>query len=172
MRVILKEDIIIKVVDPKSEKGVEVGNLPLGAPRDFTRIRWNGTKLVDLMSLDEIHVRLTNNVWSLHCVPVKGSQLVTMEFWQRKWLTNDAGTYRILTVQEVIDKKDNKRGKARDNRKLRSELRDMARNMTFDKIDTHINNVFGNLNTAQKNSLKKLYKVVLALAKKQLRERS
>ena len=171
MRVILKEDIIIKVVDPKSEKGVEVGNLPLGAPRDFTRIRWNGTKLVDLMSLDEIHVRRHNNVWSLHCVPVKGSQLVTMKYDKRSWLIDDAGTYRILTVEEVVQRKDDRKALALDNRRLRGQLKEMVQDMTFDKIDTHINNVFGNLNTAQKNSLKKLYKVVLALAKKQLRER-
>lgn len=171
MKVILNDDVIIKVVGPKSEKGVEVGDLPLGMPFDMTRIRWNGTAFVDLTTLDEMYVRRSNNVWSLHSIAVKGSQLVTMEFWQKKWLIDDAGTYRIRTVQEVIDEKDDRRAFTLDNRRLRGQLKEMVQDMTFDKIDTHIDNVFGNLDTAQKNSLKKLYKVVLALGKKQLRER-
>ncbi len=171
MRAILKEDIIIKFVDPKSDKGVEVGDLPLGVLLDLARIRWNGTALIDLTSLDEIYVRLTNNVWSLHSIEVKGSQLVTMEYWQKKWLTNDAGTYRILTVEEVVQKKDDRKALALDNRRLRVELKEMVQDLTFDKIDANIDNVFGNLNTAQKNTLKKLFYVVLALGKKQLRER-
>lgn len=171
MRAILKDDIIIRLVDSKSDHGVEVGDLPLGSPLDLNRIRWNGTVLVDLMTFDEIYIRRTNNVWSLHSIEVQGSQLVTMEFWQKKWLIDDAGTYRILTVQEVIDKKEARKEFTLDNRRLRVELKEMVQDLTFNKIDTHIDSVFGNLDTAQKNSLKKLYKVVLALGKKQLRER-
>jgi len=37
--------------------------------------------------------------------------------------------------------------------------------MTYTQIDTHIDNTFSNLSTAQKTSLKKLYKAVLALIK-------
>lgn len=37
--------------------------------------------------------------------------------------------------------------------------------MTYTQIDTHIDNTFSNLSTAQKDSLKKLYKAVLALIK-------
>lgn len=37
--------------------------------------------------------------------------------------------------------------------------------MSYEQIDTHIDNTFGNLNAAQKTSLKKLYKAVLALIK-------
>lgn len=172
MRAILQDDIIIKIIDSKSEAGVEVGDLPLGTPLDLNRIRWNGTVLIDLMSLSEIYVRRINNVWSLHSIEVEGSQLVTMEFWKKKWLIDDAGTYRILTVEEVVEKKEAKKAFTLDNRRLRVELKEMVQNLTFDKIDIHIENVFGNLNTAQKNSLEKLFKVVLLLAKQQIRERS
>jgi hypothetical protein len=171
MRAILKDDVIIKLVDSKSDHGVEIGDLPLGTPLDLHRIRWNGTVIVDLMTFDEIYVRRTNNVWSVHCIQVDGSQLVTMEYHQRKWLIDDAGTYRILTVEEVVERKEAKQAFTLDNRRLRGQLKEMVQDMTFDKIDIHIDNVFGNLDTAQKNSLKKLYKVVLALGKKQLRER-
>ena len=37
--------------------------------------------------------------------------------------------------------------------------------MSYSQIDTHIDNVFGGLSAAQKTSLKKLYKAVLALIK-------
>lgn len=37
--------------------------------------------------------------------------------------------------------------------------------MNYSQIDTHIDNVFGELNTAQKTSLKNLYKAVLAIIK-------
>lgn len=37
--------------------------------------------------------------------------------------------------------------------------------MSYAQINAHINSTFGNLNTAQKNSLKKLYKAVLGMLK-------
>lgn len=172
MRAILKDDIIIKLVDPKSDHGVEVGDLPPGASMDLNRIRWNGTVLVDLMTFDEIYVRRTNNVWSLHSIEVERSQLVTMEYWQKKYLIEDAGIYRIPTVEEIVEKKEAKKAYSLDNRRLRVELKEMVQDLTFDKIDIHIDNVFGSLDPAQKNSLKKLYKVVLLLGKQQIRERS
>ena len=49
---------------------------------------------------------------------------------------------------------------------LKAAAKDLVENLTYDDIDDHIDNVFSNLNTDQKNSLKKLYKVVLFLAKR------
>lgn len=37
--------------------------------------------------------------------------------------------------------------------------------MTWEQVDAHINSVFGSLSAAQKSSLQKLYKCVLALVK-------
>lgn len=44
--------------------------------------------------------------------------------------------------------------------------KDLVNSLTYDDIDNHIENVFGGLSTAQKSSLKKLYKAVLFLLKK------
>jgi hypothetical protein len=55
-------------------------------------------------------------------------------------------------------------GSEKDN--LLASAKELADTLTFDNIDTHIETVFGNLNVAQQNSLKKLYKVVLYLVRK------
>ena len=44
---------------------------------------------------------------------------------------------------------------------LLAAAKDLVNSLTFADIDTHIDTVFGSLTTAQKNSLKKLYKAVL-----------
>jgi len=49
---------------------------------------------------------------------------------------------------------------------LKGEMETLVENLSYTKVDTHIDNVFGNLTTGQKNSLKNLYKVVLYLAKR------
>jgi hypothetical protein len=49
---------------------------------------------------------------------------------------------------------------------LLAAAKDLTSSLTYNDVDNHIETVFGNLNVAQQNSLKKLYKVVLYLAKK------
>jgi hypothetical protein len=44
---------------------------------------------------------------------------------------------------------------------LLAAAKDLVSSLTYNDIDNHIETVFGNLNAAQQNSLKKLYKVVL-----------
>lgn len=56
--------------------------------------------------------------------------------------------------------------KAMENESLLTSAKDLANNLTYDQVDTHIDTVFGSLNTAQKTSLKKLYKTFLFLLKK------
>ena len=51
----------------------------------------------------------------------------------------------------------------------KQEALELIKSLTYDKIDAHIENVFGNLNTNQKESLKKLYKAVLYMAKLTIR---
>jgi hypothetical protein len=51
----------------------------------------------------------------------------------------------------------------------KAEGMDLIRNLEFSQIDTHIENVFGSLNAQQKESLKRLYKAVLFIGKKILR---
>jgi len=52
-----------------------------------------------------------------------------------------------------------------ENANLRAALADLVDNLKFAQVDDHIDNVFGSLNTAQKTSLKKLYKAVLCVGK-------
>ena len=173
MRVLLNEDIIIKVLPKDSPLGVEVGNPPLGSPFDVTRLRYNGSALVDLFNESEMYVRFRpGKGWSLHCIEVEGSQLVTMKFQQKKWLINDAGTYRVMTTEEIEAFKAAGKADRLENRELRREAKELVQNLTYSDIDTHIDTVFGSLTTAQKNSLKKLYKAVLFLAKDKVRGRS
>lgn len=49
---------------------------------------------------------------------------------------------------------------------LLAAAKDLISSLTYNDIDDHIETVFDNLNVAQQNSLKKLYKVVLYLVKK------
>ena len=44
---------------------------------------------------------------------------------------------------------------------LLTAAKDLVSSLTYNDIDSHIETVFGNLNVAQQNSLKKLYKAVL-----------
>jgi hypothetical protein len=173
MRVLLREDIIIKVLDTNSPLGVEVGDPPMGSPIDFTRLRYNGSALVDLFNEDEMYVRREpSKEWTLHCVEVPGSQLVTMKFNQKKWLIDDAGTYRVMTVEEIEAYKTAQKADQLENRELRASAKQLVQSLTYSDINTHIDTVFGALTTAQKNSLKKLYKAVLFLAKDRVRKRS
>lgn len=48
---------------------------------------------------------------------------------------------------------------------LKGELETLVENLSYTKVDTHIDNTFNNLTSNQKESLKNLYKVVLYLAK-------
>jgi hypothetical protein len=172
MKAILKDDIIIRLVDPKSDVGVDVGDLPLGAPLDFNRIRWNGTSLVDLMTFDEIYVRRVNGVWTLHSVEVEGSQLVTMKYWRKKFLIDDSGTYRVMTGEEIDQHKTAQKADKLENRELRAAAKEFVQELTFQDINTIVDNLFGGLSVGQRNYLKKLSKGVLYLAKDKVRGRS
>jgi hypothetical protein len=161
MKAILKHDEILMIGD---RHGVEVGNIPSGI--GFERLRWNGSTLVDLMDLAQIWVKEEHpRFYKLHSIQVPGSQLVTMAYTDRKHLLTENGIIRVKTPQEQTDEQTAKADNQIDNRTLKAELRTLVSDLTYAKIDTHIDNVFGGLTTAQKTSLKRLYKVVLFLAK-------
>jgi hypothetical protein len=93
-----------------------------------------------------------------------------MTYLDRKNLIQESdGTVRLLTAQEIADRDQGLQDDMADNKNLRAEARDLIQSLSFAEIDTHIDNVFGALTTAQKNSLKKLYRTVLYLAKKNIR---
>ena len=100
MKAILDQDIIITW--STGQNGVEVGDPPDGV-RDLSRLRFDGTALIDLTGLSQMHVTTHLGCWTLHCIAVPGSQLVTMTYGQKKQLINDDGVYRLKTTSEIAE---------------------------------------------------------------------
>jgi hypothetical protein len=74
-----------------------------------------------------------------------------------KVLTAINSDQTILTLEEAPDVVD-------DNDVINARLDEIGQ-MTWEEIDTHIDTVFSGLSVAQRTSLKRLYKCVLALIK-------
>ena len=100
MKALLNEDVIIKI---NSFDGIEIGKLPLGV--GLERLRWDGSKIIDLADLSEIWVRNKNGSWELHCIQVDNSQLVEMTYADRKKLILNGGSIRLKTEQEIEDER-------------------------------------------------------------------
>ena len=79
--------------------GIEIGSIPKGV--GIERIRWNGSEIVDLVSLDEIWVEHINGVFILHSIEVPYSQLVIMQYKDRKKLWIDYGVYKIKPDEQI-----------------------------------------------------------------------
>ena len=109
MKAILKEDTIIQLT---IDRGVEVGNIPTGV--SLERLRWDGSKLIDLMKLRTIHVRqLAENAFELHAVPVAGSRPVAMSYKDRKRLrANEQGIIYIAPDEQLVEEKQTEQLKA------------------------------------------------------------
>jgi len=161
MKAIVDKDIIVHI----TERGdTEIGHLPRGI--GLERLRWDGSKVVDLADLDKIWVEHKNEAFILHAIEVPGSQLVKMTYKDRKRLTVEDGKIRLLTAEEMAAKQAKEKDKAADLRNLKHDFEQMTKNMDYSKLDKHIDNAFFNLTPTQKASLKWLYKTVLYLAKK------
>jgi len=161
MKAVVSQDIIVHI----TERGdTEIGKLPKGI--GLERLRWDGSKVVDLAGLDEIWVECKNGAFILHAIEVPGSQLVRMTYKDRKRLTIEDGKIRLLTTGEIAEKQAEEKGKATDLRNLKHDFGQMIKNMDYSKVDKHIDNAFFNLTMAQKASLKWLYKTVLYLARR------
>lgn len=137
--------------------------MPRGIGED--RIRVVNGKAIDLATLSQMWVERINGVWILHAKEYPGCQLVNMTWRDRKKLISDNGVYRIKTQQEIDDENYQAEQEKIDNQELRQNLKTLVQNLKFGQVDQHIENVFGQLNAAQKASLKALYKTVLYLAK-------
>jgi len=87
-------DIINKINVPD---GIEVGSITKGV--GLERVRWNGKKLIDLFTLHSIWVEY-NGGFILHCIKVPHSQLVTMQYQDRKKLWNDNGVFKIKSNEQ------------------------------------------------------------------------
>ena len=86
MRVLIRNyDIINKINVPD---GVEIGSIPKGV--GLERVRWNGNELIDLFDLTDIWVEFINGTFILHCIKVPHSQLIKMNYADRKKLWNNS----------------------------------------------------------------------------------
>jgi hypothetical protein len=99
-RIIVHNHDMIARLTADPNQGVEAGPLPRGV--GLERLRFDGSQLVDIATLSELHVVRRDGDWELHAVPVPGSQPVTMSHKQKWRLVNDGGTYRLKTDAEIL----------------------------------------------------------------------
>ena len=103
MKAILKEDMIVKISN--SPDAIEIGDLVPEA--GLERLRFDGTRVTDLMELSEMWVRyLGGRCFELHAVEVPDSQFVKMGYRDRKYLINEAGVIRVLTEEETAEREE------------------------------------------------------------------
>lgn len=88
-------DIIIRL----NGGTTNIGPIPKGV--GLERLRFDGEKVVDLMTLSEMWVQNKGGVFILHVIPLIGCQLVKMTYADRRRLINDGGAFRLLTEQEI-----------------------------------------------------------------------
>ena len=100
MKASLIEDIIIQLTMDRGE--VEVGNIPSGV--SLERLRWDGSRLVDLISLRVIHVRVKEgNFFELHSIPLKNTHPVVMSYRDRRRLrVGPDGVPFIANVDMIV----------------------------------------------------------------------
>ncbi len=171
MKAILDGDVIIA----KSSAGIDVGPVPNDVGLERLRYDVSIPGVVDLMTLSAIYVEHRGGNFILHAVsqhPVTGKTytLITMAYTDRRNLIQELnGTIRLLTPTEITARDQAILDDMTDSRNLKAEARDIIQNLSYADIGTHIDTVFAALTTAQKNSLKKLYRAVLYLAKKAAR---
>jgi len=94
-RAVIDGDLILRI----SGGDTEIGPMPKGI--GLERLRFDGKGVVDLFALDEMWVENKGGVWILHCISLPGCQRVKMTYSDRWRLTNDAGTYRLLSQDEI-----------------------------------------------------------------------
>lgn len=171
--------------------GVDIGLVPGGV--GLNRLRWTGSALVDLADLTTIHVRRFNGCWWFHATEIKETimrvvpgmendpvpeteeveiihtQPVAMTWAERKRIIDDAGTLRILDPTEWAAKIAEDAADISDNQGLKAQLTDLIRNTSFADLETKVNNIFADHTPAQRTFLLQLSRVVLYLAKKELK---
>ena len=94
MKALIDRDIIISF-----SGDTEIGQIPAGV--GIERLRFDGTQIVDLAELSQFWVEETAGRFVLHCIEVPNSQLVIMQYSDRKYLLNNSGNIRLKTQQEI-----------------------------------------------------------------------
>jgi hypothetical protein len=94
-RAVIDGDLILRINDGATEIGI----LPKGI--GLERLRFDGKKVVDLLTLTFMWVEDKGGLFILHCIPLPGCRLVEMTYSDRARLVNDGGTIRLLTEEEI-----------------------------------------------------------------------
>jgi len=99
MKATLNKDRI-SFISANSE--TEIPNIPAKLKRiGLERLRFTGSEIVDLADLSEMWVEQKGQSFILHAVEFPGTQKVIMDYTDRRRLVNDAGTYRLLSLEEL-----------------------------------------------------------------------
>ena len=94
MFAIIKQDRIIKI---GGDAGVDIGSIPKGLGLD--QCRFDGTKLIDITKLNKFWVEPGTHI--LHVIPIPGSQLISMNWSDRRHLIDIDGVIRVKTQAEI-----------------------------------------------------------------------
>jgi len=82
-------------------EGIEIGNIPNNVAID--RLRWDGSKIVDLAVATIIYVRyLGDNFFELHAIPQPSTQSLPMNYKQRKDLRFNDVTGVIYLASDTV----------------------------------------------------------------------
>lgn len=127
-KAVIDGDLILRL----SGGDTEIGPMPKGI--GLERLRFDGQKVVDLLSLDEMWVENKGGVWILHCIPLPGCQRVKMTYADRWRLTENAGTYRVMTEEEQAQIEARANAKSRNEFLLQSILDETDHSILLDGI--------------------------------------
>ena len=128
MKAALNGDIILQV----NVGDTEIGPIPKGV--GLERLRWDGQRVVDLMSMNPIWVEHRGGVFILHAVKGLGWQSVAMNYTERKRLINDNGTFRVKTTQEIAAEEALARAVAKNSAAVRGITSDTDQGLILDVI--------------------------------------
>jgi len=95
MKAVIKNGRIIKI----NSGNTEIGKIPKGSA--INEMYWTGTRLVNLSKQNEFWVESKDGMFRLHAIQVPYSQLVVMNYKDRKKLWNDNGTYKIKSDEQI-----------------------------------------------------------------------
>ena len=124
MKAILNQDIITKISEDHGT--TEIGNIPPDKKGrvGLDRLRFTGSKIVDLMDLKYIWVKhLGDNSFELHAVKVPGSKRKRMSYSDKAKLIFDNGNIKVRTTEEMDQAKKQYKKQLIKNR-LRSKFKD------------------------------------------------
>jgi hypothetical protein len=76
--------------------------IPDDYPRDvgLERLRWNGSQIIDLATLNGFWVEHKNGMFVLHCMSMLNTTFIEMSYAQRKLLYYD-GSIKIRTSEQI-----------------------------------------------------------------------